>query len=170
MKILILSCSTGGGHNACGHYIEKEFSEYNIKCDFVDYFDILGPNAKRHSEKIYLNTTKGNGSLFKIAYKLGEAYSKTGITSPVFGLNKLAKNKLYSYIQKYNYDLIIAPHLFPAMAVTTLKNDGKDIKLINVATDYHVIPFWEETRPDYFVIPHSSLKQEFIVRFWNTCF
>lgn len=162
MKILILSCSTGGGHNACGHYIEKEFSEYNIKCDFVDYFDILGPNAKRHSEKIYLNTTKGNGSLFKIAYKLGEAYSKTGITSPVFGLNKLAKNKLYSYIQKYNYDLIIAPHLFPAMAVTTLKNDGKDIKLINVATDYHVIPFWEETRPDYFVIPHSSLKQEFI--------
>ena len=25
MKILVLSCSTGGGHNACGHYIEKEF-------------------------------------------------------------------------------------------------------------------------------------------------
>ena len=48
------------------------------------------------------------------------------------------------------------------MAVTTLKNEGKDIKLINVATDYHVIPFWEETKPDYFVIPHSSLKQEFI--------
>lgn len=162
MKILILSCSTGGGHNACGHYIEKEFSEYNIKCDFVDYFDILGPNAKKHSEKIYLNTTKGNGNLFKIAYKLGEAYSKTGITSPVFGLNKLAKNKLYSYIQKYNYDLIISPHLFPAMAVTTLKNDGKDIKLINVATDYHAVPFWEETKPDYFVIPHSSLKREFI--------
>ena len=162
MKILILSCSTGGGHNACGRYIEKEFAEYNINCHFVDYFDILGPNAKKHSEKIYLNTTKGNGSLFKIAYKLGEAYSKTGITSPVYGLNKLAKNKLYSYIQKYNYDLIISPHLFPAMAITTLKNDGKDIKLINVATDYHAVPFWEETKPDYFVIPHSSLKREFI--------
>ena len=48
------------------------------------------------------------------------------------------------------------------MAITTLKNDGKDIKLINVATDYHAVPFWEETKPDYFVIPHSSLKREFI--------
>ena len=48
------------------------------------------------------------------------------------------------------------------MAVTTLKNDCKDIKLINVATDYHAVPFWEETKPDYFVIPHSSLKREFI--------
>ena len=30
MKILILSCSTGGGHNACGRYIEKEFAEYKL--------------------------------------------------------------------------------------------------------------------------------------------
>ena len=89
MKILVLSCSTGGGHNACGHYIEKEFKENNIVCDFVDYFEILGPKAKERSEKIYLDTTKGNGKVFKLAYKLGEAYSKTGITSPVYSFNKL---------------------------------------------------------------------------------
>ena len=162
MKILILSCSTGGGHNACGHYIEKEFKEHNITCDFVDYFDILGPNAKKHSEKIYLQTTKGNGKVFEIVYKLGEVYSKTKIKSPVYSLNKLGKNKLYEYIKKYDYDLVIATHLFPSMAVTTLKKEGKDIKLINVATDYHAIPFWEETNPDYFVIPHITLKEEFI--------
>ncbi len=162
MKILVLSCSTGGGHNACGHYIEKEFKKNNIICDFADYFDILGPKAKERSEKIYLGSTKGNGNLFKLAYKIGEAYSKTGITSPVYSLNKLGKDKLYSYIKTNNYDMVIAPHLFPAMAVTTLKKEGKDIKLINIATDYHVIPFWEETKPDYFVIPHSSLKEDFI--------
>ena len=167
MKILVLSCSTGGGHNACGHYIEKEFKENNIICDFVDYFDILGSKAKRRSEKIYLGSTKGNGSIFKIAYKLGEAYSKTGITSPVYVFNKLGKNKLYSYIKKNNYDLVISPHLFPAMAVTTLKKEGKDIKLINVATDYHVIPFWEETKPDYFVIPHITLKDDFVKKGFN---
>ena len=162
MKILVLSCSTGGGHNACGHYIEKEFKENNIVCDFVDYFDIFSPKAKERSEKIYLGTTKYNGSIFKLVYKLGEVYSKTGITSPVYGLNKLSKNKLYSYIKDNNYYLVISPHLFPAMAVTMLKKENIDIKLINVATDYHIIPFWEETEPDYFVIPHSSLKEEFI--------
>ena len=162
MKILILSCSTGGGHNACGRYIEKEFKENNVECDFVDYFDILGPKAKGRAEKIYLGSTKYNGGIFKLAYKLGEAYSKTGITSPVYALNKLGKNKLYSYIKDNNYDLIISSHLFPSMAVTTLKKEGKNIKLINVATDYHVIPFWEETKPDYLVIPHTTLKEDFV--------
>ena len=162
MKILVLSCSTGGGHNACGHYIEQEFKANNVECDFVDYFDILGPKAKERSEKIYLDTTRGNGNIFKLAYKLGEAYSKTGITSPVYALNKLGKNKLYAYIKTNNYDLVISSHLFPAMAVTTLKKEGKDVKLINVATDYHAVPFWEETKPDYFVIPHATLKEDFI--------
>ena len=162
MKVLVLSCSTGGGHNACGHYIENEFKENNIECDFVDYFNILGPNAKEYSEKIYLDTTKGNGKVFKVAYKLGEAYSKTRITSPVYGFNKLMKNKVYSFIKENNYDLVITPHLFPAMAITALKEEGKDIKLINVATDYHAIPFLEETKPDYFVIPHISLQEEFL--------
>ena len=162
MKVLVLSCSTGGGHNACGHYIENEFKENNIECDFVDYFNILGPKAKEYSEKIYLDTTKGNGKVFKVAYKLGEAYSKTRITSPVYGFNKLMKNKVYSFIKENNYDLVITPHLFPAMAITALKEEGKDIKLINVATDYHAIPFWEETKPDYFVIPHISLQEEFL--------
>ncbi len=162
MRVLVLSCSTGGGHNACGHYIENEFKENNVICDFVDYFDILGPKAKEASEKIYLESVRGNGSVFKLAYRLGEAYSKTGITSPVYNFNKLTRNKIYSYVEQNNYDLVISPHLFPAMAITALKKDGKNIKLINVATDYHAIPFWEETKPDYFVIPHKSLKEEFI--------
>ena len=92
MKTLVLSCSTGGGHNACGHYIEEEFKRNNIACDFVDYFEIFDPKAKEQAEKIYLKTTKGNGSIFKLVYKLGETYSKTGITSPVYTLNKLGKN------------------------------------------------------------------------------
>ena len=167
MKILVLSCSTGGGHNACGHYIENEFKENNIECDFVDYFNILGPKAKEYSEKIYLDTTKGNGRVFKVAYRLGEAYSRTKITSPVYSFNKLMKNKVYEFIQNNSYDLVITPHLFPAMAITALKEEGKDVKLINVATDYHAIPFCEETKPDYFVIPHISLQDEFLKKGFN---
>ena len=41
MKVLILSCSTGGGHNACGHYIEEELKDNNIECEFRDFFDIV---------------------------------------------------------------------------------------------------------------------------------
>ena len=30
MKVLILSCSTGGGHNSCAKYIEEELVSNNI--------------------------------------------------------------------------------------------------------------------------------------------
>lgn len=30
-----------------------------------------------------------------------------------------------------------------------------------IATDYVCIPFWEETNPDYFVIPSEELKEDF---------
>ena len=162
MKVLVLSCSTGGGHNSCGKYIKSEFNLNNIECDFVDYFSILGNKLSKKVEKLYLKSTSGKGKIFKEVYKLGETYSKVGLTSPVYELNKLARNKVLSFIKENDYDLVICPHLFPAMAITALKKDGVDIKLINVATDYTNIPFWNETKPDYFVIPHSSLKDEFI--------
>lgn len=162
MKVLVLSCATGGGHNACARYIEEEFRKNKIPCDFVDYFSLIGKKASKRAEKIYVSTTKCNGRLFKEFYKLGELYEKTNLTSPVYALNKLAKEKLSKYIEENKYDLIITPHLFPAMTTTALKKSGKVITLINVATDYRCIPFWDETTPDYFVIPDSSLTEHFL--------
>lgn len=52
MKILILSCSTGGGHNSCAKYIQEELKENNIPCEFKDFYNIVNANAKELSEKI----------------------------------------------------------------------------------------------------------------------
>ena len=162
MKVLVLSCSTGGGHNACGRYIEHECRACGADCDFADYFEIFGPKAKARSERWYLDTTKGNGNVFRVVYRLGEFYSRTGITSPVFYLNKLGVEKFRDFLHSGGYDVVVATHLFPAMAATALKQRGDPVKLVNVATDYHAIPFWDETEPDVFVIPHKSLCGEFV--------
>ena len=95
MKVLILSCSTGGGHNSCGHYIEEELKDNNIECEFRDFFDIVDSKAKDLSSKIYLATLGKDGEIFKRVYKLGEAYSNTGIKSPVYLVDKLHKRTLY---------------------------------------------------------------------------
>lgn len=161
MKILVLTCSTGGGHNACARYIVDECKDNNIECDYKDYMDIVGSKASQIAEKIYLDSTRNNGLIFKGVYKIGELYSKTNIPSPVYGLNSLIKEKLYNYIVDNNYDLVIGTHLFPCVALTAIKKDHY-IKFINVATDYECIPFWEETNPDAFVIPSELLKDRFI--------
>ena len=79
MKILLLSCSTGGGHNSCARYIEEELKENNIECEFKDFYDIVNEKAKDLSEKIYLKSLGNEGKIFKNIYKMGELYSKTGI-------------------------------------------------------------------------------------------
>lgn len=161
MKIVVFTCSTGGGHNSCAKYIASEFNKRNIICDLKDYMELAGKNASKKAEKMYLDSTKGKGNIFKTVYKLGELYNKTGIKSPVYAFNKLMVNRLDDYLTSNNYDLAIGTHVFPCLALTALKKK-KNIKFINVATDYECIPFWNETNPDLFVIPSKLLIPKFV--------
>lgn len=162
MKALILSCSTGGGHNSCARYIEEELKANNIECEFKDFFDIVNPKGKELSSKLYLASLKGNGKFFKGVYSLGEAYSNTGITSPVYLVNKLHKNSLLKYIEDNSFTLIITTHLFPALTLTAINKDKtKKINFITVATDYEPCPFMEESKPNMLII-QKGLEEKFI--------
>lgn len=161
MKIVVFTCSTGGGHNSCARYIASEFKKYGITCDVKDYMQLAGEKASKRAEELYLGSTKGKGNIFKTIYKLGELYNKTGIKSPVYGFNKMVVKNLNRFLDENGYDLAIGTHVFPCMALTELKKK-KDIKFINVATDYECIPFWNETNPDIFVIPSEKLTNRFI--------
>lgn len=161
MKIVVFTCSTGGGHNSCAKYIACEFNKNGISCDVKDYMQLAGEKASKKAEKLYLDSTKGKGNIFKTVYKIGELYNKTGIKSPVYAFNKRLVKNLDNFLEENGYDLAIGTHVFPCMALTELKKK-KDIKFINVATDYECIPFWNETNPDIFVIPSEKLASRFI--------
>ena len=161
MKIVVFTCSTGGGHNSCAKYIASEFNKNGISCDVKDYMQLAGEKASKRAEKLYLGSTKGKGNIFKTVYKLGELYNKTGIKSPVYGFNKMVVKNLDIFLEENGYDLAIGTHVFPCMALTELKKK-KNIKFVNVATDYECIPFCNETNPDIFVIPSEKLSNRFI--------
>ena len=161
MKVLILSCSTGGGHNSCAKYIKEELINNNIECEFKDFFDIVNSKAKELSSKIYLSTLANEGMIFQKVYTLGELYSKTKLKSPVYIVNKLHKKALLNYIDKNNFDLVITTHLFPALTLTAINKKNKKINFIMVSTDYEPCPFIEETKPDKLVI-NKYLENRFI--------
>ncbi len=161
MKVLILSCGTGGGHNSAALAIKEELNNSNIEADFKEYLEITNPHLKDRVNKLYIQTTKHNGKVFKKAYRLGELYQKTKLKSPVYQLNWLNRKKLYNYIIENKYDYVVTTHLFPAQALTAIKKEN-NIHFIQIATDYASIPFWDETNPDYFVIPNKELEGDFI--------
>lgn len=159
-KVLILSCGTGGGHNSAAKAIQESFIQKGIDTDFIEYLDIVNKKVRNKVNKLYINSTRENGKVFKVVYKLGEFYQKTNLKSPVYALNFLNKKRLYKYIIDNNYQYIITTHLFAAQSLTAIKKEHH-IKFMAVATDYVCIPFWEETNPDYFIIPSEDLKEDF---------
>lgn len=165
MKVLILSCSTGGGHNSCARYVLEELTANNIEATYQDFYDIVNASAKELSSKIYLSTLGENGKVFKSVYKLGELYSKTKIKSPVYLVNKIHKKRLYNYIMDNNIDLVITTHLFPSLTLTAINkgNFPQKIKFITIATDYEPCPFLEESKPNYLIM-QKGLEEKFIAK------
>lgn len=163
MKVLILSCSTGGGHNACARYILDELKDNNIEGVFKDFYDIVNVKAKEISSKIYLSSLAGNGEIFKNIYKLGELYSKTKIKSPVYLFNKMHRRKLYNYIVDNDFDMVVTTHLFPSLTLTAINKENfpKKIKFVAVATDYEPCPFFEEALPNYLIM-QKGLEDKFM--------
>ena len=161
MKVLILSCSTGGGHNSCARYIKEELDNNNIESVFMDFYDIVNKKAKKVAENIYLKTLNGEGKYFRMFYKLGEMYSNTKIKSPVYLVNKFHKKKLYEYIKDNNFDLVITTHLFPSLTLTAINKNKEKVKFITIATDYEPCPFLEESKPNYLIM-QKDLEERFI--------
>lgn len=159
-KVLILSCGTGGGHNTAAKAVQEELISKGIKADFIEYLDIVNPKIKDKVNNLYIKSTIGKGKIFKKVYGLGRIYQKTNLKSPVYLLNSFSKKKLYDYIKNNNYRYVITTHLFASQALTAIKMEH-DIHFMQIATDYVSIPFWEETNPDYFVIPSKELENDF---------
>ena len=163
MKALILSTNTGGGHNTAGKAVLEALRERNIETRMRD---ILLFSGKRKSKVVcdtYVNITTKAPALFGLAYQAGKFISTNKFKSVIYYANKSAARRLSSYIEKNGFDAILMPHLFPAETITAIrKNYGLAAKTYAIATDYTCIPFWEETEPDYFFIPHEDLKAEFM--------
>ncbi len=164
MKILILSCNTGQGHNSAGYAIKEELERMEVECEMTDglrffrYENVSNVISGTYI-KMVSHTPKVFGAVYGMASKIGSSKRQ----SPVYYASALASKRLAEYINEGGYDGVIMTHVFPADIITRIKKHNMcDIRTYCVATDYTSTPLWEETRPDYFFIPHIDLINEFV--------
>ena len=134
----------------------------SIDCEIRDTLRFAGTNISNNISKAYNYSIRGK--LFYHLYNIGDFVSNhlTRVKSPVYYANRLYADKLYQYICRYNYDAIVAVHLFAAEALTALKRDYKlSVPTLFVMTDYTCIPFIGETELDMYAIPHKDLISKF---------
>ncbi len=163
MKVLILSCSTGQGHNSAALAVYENLKFHRVDCEFMDALLFAGKKTSNAVCKAYVNVANKAPKMFGLAYRAGGIISNTKTKSPVYFANTRYARQMYDYITGNQFDVVITSHLFPAQTLTYMKKKYKlDILTLAVATDYTSIPFWEETRLDYYVIPHRDLIREFV--------
>lgn len=162
MKILILSCNTGEGHNAAGRAVFHELQSRGVDCEMADALSFAGANISKRVSNCYTSITTKMPNVFRAMYHAGNFISSNRHKSPVYLLNRLYQDAVLQYIQEHEISFVVMPHLFPAQTMTALKRErGVNIGTLAIATDYTCIPFWEETDIHHYVIPHQSLAREF---------
>lgn len=162
MKVLILSCNTGQGHNAAGKAILENLTQRGIACEMADALAFAGDKVSKITSDTYVKIATASPSVFHFLYKAGDRISSDKHKSIVYLANSRYAEPMYRYITENGFDTVITPHLFPAETLTYLKRKrGLSINTFAVATDYTCIPFWEETNLDSYFIPHRDLIEEF---------
>ena len=165
MKILILSCNTGEGHNSAGRAVKEYLELQGHQVVMEDMMLLKGARTSKAVGGAYVGIVKHCPLLFGLGYRLGGWVSSDKRKSPVYYTCSLLEGTLQRYLEQNRFDAIVTPHLYPAETLTAMKKKGwLKIPVVAIGTDYTCIPFWEETDCDYYVIPHEDLIDEFAKR------
>lgn len=165
MDALIMSCSTGGGHNAAARAIKEEMTRRGHNAVMLDPYRLAGKNLDKLVADGYIKIAQKTPHLFGAIYGLGNGYRRLPIKSPVYALNKLMFDKMKEFLENNKFDRILMTHLYPGEILTNMKKKGVRIPpTVFVATDYVCIPFTEELDCDWFVTPSKELNGDFVRR------
>ena len=169
MHVLILSCNTGGGHNSAASAVVESMRSHGHTGERVDFLSLAGEKVSELVSGAYVGVVKKMPAVFGVTYGVGRAVSTAehalGVRSPVYLACERVIPALERYLNEHPCDAIMAPHTFPALALTEMKRRGMSLPVtVAVATDYTCTPFFEEEDCDYTMIPSELCTDEFVRR------
>ena len=158
MKVLILSCDTGEGHNSAGRALADYFSRRGAQCEMLNalrfYPRALAALISKGQVFIYRKLPL----LFGAGYRMEEKHTSQLM---IKGIEKAA-GALTRYILEGGYDAALCVHAFPALMLTKARRSfGLEIPQYFFATDYTCSPSVNETDMDAYFIPRGT-KAEFV--------
>lgn len=161
MKVLILSCATGQGHNSAAAAVAEALERRETECLRADPLDLRSNKAARRAAGLYSGIMKKAPAVFGAVYRVGSWYSATRIISPIYLFNASYARRLADYLYENRIDAVVCTHLYGMEAMTAVrKRCGLHIPCYGVLTDYTCIPFYREAKLDAYLIPHEALRAE----------
>ena len=185
-KVLIMSASTGGGHNRAARAIKEELTNKSIDgitidCEIIDSLKIVNGTMDKLISRGYEKSAKYTPKAWGGVYKLTESNLISRNEFKDNPLTSLISRKLKKLIEVKKPDLIIGTHPFPMIALSTLKKHSQLSKnnelstftesfhkyyqnldippLITVLTDYTTHSAYIQNEIDYYIAGHEYVKE-----------
>jgi processive 1,2-diacylglycerol beta-glucosyltransferase len=159
MRVLIISVTTGGGHNSTADAIAGEFQRMeNVEVVQEDLYEYCSAFLFSALDRGYLFSTRYMPRQFGSTYNGLESHSSLRkLVSAVSGSTYLAK-KFSGFFRGYMPDAVITTHVFAAQVLNEMKLQGVlTMPLIGIITDYCIHPFWEECTAFDYIVTASAL-------------
>ena len=161
MNVLLLSCSTGEGHNHCAMAVRQALEDMGHQTDFFDMLHLFGEPGPISIEALLNQISTKVPNLFGLMYRAGEKVSGLGVTSPVYLANTNYGRRLCDLINQKGYDAVVCSHLFPMETLTFIRRHYRiSARCYGILSDYTCIPFLAETELDGYFLPHELVRQE----------
>lgn len=159
-NVMILTLSTGGGHDKAASVLKKEFDSFGINSIIVDTFKDLGFTGKiidnfvsKGYENIALYTPKASGGMYNMSDTdlFKKALEYTPISSYVL-------ERLEEIILRHKTDIVITVHPFATIAVSALKDENRiKIPIYTIITDYHVHKAYISDEVDRYIVGDEDM-------------
>ena len=165
MRVLILSCNTGEGHNSCSAAIQECFEAQGVHCEVTDALRFISKGASELFARAHVAMYRHFPGLFRHGYRFLENHP--GVfrqKTPVHRFLTVGAERLGSFVSDGKFDAVICTHVLSALILTeTLRRKPLPVRTAFVATDYTCSPSMDQSGLDLYFIPDQSLAQEFLV-------
>ena len=167
MKILILSCNTGAGHNMAAFAVRDMMIKLGHECVTKDALAYASRYFSNGVSKSYNSIVMHTPKVFGVGYRYckNKTYTPGRTKSATYALNMMYSKKLYVEILREGYDAVLCTHVFAAQSITHVKHKhGLNIPIYAIATDYSFCPYYDELDMNKYFISLDCIKQDYLNR------
>lgn len=164
MKVLILSCNTGGGHNSCAKAIGAELLNRGHTYETDDALLYVSKGTSRFVSNWHVRFYRYFPKLYNKGYQYAEEHPASfDESSAACRILRRGCKRLRAAILAGGYDAVVCVHLFPALMLTFIQREAPlPVKTMFIATDYTASPSCDRMRLDTCVIPDAALTELFV--------
>lgn len=156
-KVLILTTSTGQGHNQAAKSLQKVFENKGFSVDNYDFIEGKSALLNNVINKGYELLASKVPFIYGFIYNITDKKSTNRILPSVF---IKAEKKLYNRILEEKPDIIIGTHPLSVNLVTNLKRKNLiNIPFISVVTDFMVHYSYIEDLVDSYITASEASKE-----------